>query len=90
MIIKLFIYLAILVYLTMSYCFFSEWLDFFLEDKDMDSDQRFFSGIILVIASILWPVIVPFAYLELLKFQKKHKNIIDLLVNLSKSVISDE
>lgn len=90
MILKLFIYLAIILYLVMSYCFFTEWLEFFLQDEDMNSEQRVFSGVILVIASLLWPVVVPFAYLELLKFQKKHKEIIDLLINLSNSMISDE
>ncbi|MBD2775349.1 hypothetical protein [Iningainema tapete] len=90
MLIKLVIYLAILGYLAMSYYFFSEWLEFFLADEEMNSEQRFFSSIILVVASILWPIVVPFAYLELLKFHKKHKEVIDLLVNLSRCQVLDE
>jgi len=86
----LFVHLAIIVYLVMAYCFFNEWLEFFLADEDMDSDQRLFSVVILVIATILWPIVVPFAYLELLKFRKKHKDMIDLLVNLPKASSHDE
>jgi hypothetical protein len=85
-----FTYLAMLIYLVMAYRFFTEWLDFFLEDQEMNSEERYFFGIILVIASILWIIVVPLAYLELLKFHKKHKEIIDLLINLSKASISDD
>jgi hypothetical protein len=85
-----FTYLAMLIYLVMAYRFFTEWLDFFLEDEEMNSEERYFFGIILVIASILWIIVVPLAYLELLKFHKKHKEIIDLLINLSKASISDD
>ncbi|MCX7596334.1 MAG: hypothetical protein N2235_21765 [Fischerella sp.] len=80
-------YSVILIYLVMTYYFFSAWLDFFLQDKEMNSAQRSFSGVILVLASILWPIVVPFAYLELLKFHKKHKKIIDILTDKSNSSI---
>ncbi|MFH7028016.1 MAG: hypothetical protein ACHBN1_22105 [Heteroscytonema crispum UTEX LB 1556] len=85
-----FTYLAIIVYLAIAYRFFTEWLDFFLEDEEMNSKERYFFGIVLVIASILWIIVVPLAYLELLKFHKKHKQIIDLLISLSKASISDD
>jgi hypothetical protein len=86
----LFIYLGIIFYLVMAYCFFTEWLDFFLEDDEMTLEQRYFFGVILVIASILWPIVVPLAYLELLKFHKKHKQIINLLMSLSKNTMYDD
>jgi hypothetical protein len=85
-----FTYLAILVYLVMAYRFFTEWLDFFLEDEEMNSRERYFFGIILVLASILWIIVVPLAYLELLKFHKKHQEIIDLLMSLSRAGISED
>lgn len=75
----------------MSYCFFCQWLEFFLEDEDINyMKPRLFSSVILVIATIFWPIVVPFAYLELLKFQKKHKDIIDLLINMSNPKMSDD
>ncbi|GAX41218.1 hypothetical protein NIES4075_21870 [Tolypothrix sp. NIES-4075] len=86
----LLIYLAIIIYLVMAYCFFAEWLHFFLQDEQMNLEQRLFSGVILVIASILWIIVVPFAYLELLKFHKKHKEVIDLLINQSNAKLYDD
>lgn len=73
-------YIAALAYFSMSICFFREWLDFYLQDKEMNSNERFFSGIVLIVGSILWIIFVPLAYLELLKFHKKHKKIIDLMM----------
>lgn len=77
--------------MMLSYRFFSEWLGFFLEDEEMKAiDQRFFYGVVLVISAILWPIVVPFAYLELLKFHKRHKAIIDLLINMSRNRAFDD
>jgi hypothetical protein len=86
----LLIYSAIAIYFLMACCFFNEWLDFFLADEEMTSEQRFLSSIILVIATIIWPIVVPLAYLELLKFHKKHKTSISLLRNSSKSPRIDD
>ncbi|WP_242044669.1 hypothetical protein [Anabaena azotica] len=47
----------------------------------MSSSQRSYSGVILLIATIFWPVVVPFAYLELLNFQLKYSQEIQLLKN---------
>lgn len=82
--------LAIVFYLVMACCFFIQWLGFFIDDKEMNSAQRHFSIVILVLATILWPLIVPLAYLELLKFHKKHKQVIDLLINVSDAKLCDE
>ncbi|MDM9380388.1 hypothetical protein QUB80_06690 [Chlorogloeopsis sp. ULAP01] len=82
-------YLAIIFYLVMAYCYFTVWLDFFLQDEEMNLAQRSLSGAILVIGSILWPIVIPFAYLELLNFNKQHKKTIDILINKSNSKICD-
>ncbi|MGB3650328.1 MAG: hypothetical protein WBA41_03840 [Rivularia sp. (in: cyanobacteria)] len=82
--------LAILFYLIMACCFFMHWLDFFIADTEMNLAQRYFSMVILVMATILWPLIVPLSYLELLKFHKKHKQVINLLINLSDAELCDE
>jgi uncharacterized protein with PQ loop repeat len=65
--------LGIIAYLVMAFSFFTQWLEFFNQDIAMTSEQRFFSMIILVIGTTLWPIVVPFAYLELLKAQKKKR-----------------
>lgn len=83
-------HLAIVFYLVLAYCFFNQWLDFILNDEEMASQQRFLSSWFLVIATVLWPIVVPFAYLELLKFHKKHKRIINLLMNSSANSSTDD
>lgn len=82
--------LAIVFYLIMACCFFVQWLGFFIDDKEMNSSQRYLSIIILILGTLLWPLIVPFAYLELLRFHKKHKQVIDLLISLSDPKLCDE
>jgi len=57
-------------YLLMAPCFFMRWLELFEKDTSMTSEDRLRSKWILVLATILWPVVVPIAYLELLKAQK--------------------
>lgn len=47
----------------------------------MSLEQRYLSWIILVLITIFWPIIVPFAYLELLKFHRKYNKEIDLFKN---------
>jgi hypothetical protein len=85
----LLISLAIIFYLVMAYCFLNEWLDFFLADKDMTAEQRSISYVVLGLATTFWPVIVPIAYLELLKFNKKHRDIIAFIRNETHPNISD-
>ncbi|MDJ0733204.1 MAG: hypothetical protein QNJ47_03810 [Nostocaceae cyanobacterium] len=84
------VYGVILLYLMMAYRFFSSWLDFFIADEEMNSRERYFYGVVLIAASLLWLIVVPFAYLELLKFHKKHKAVIDFLINASNSGITTE
>ena len=55
------------IYLLMAFLFFKSWLRLFKKHTDLSSSDRILSRVLLVIATILWPVVVPFAYLELLK-----------------------
>jgi hypothetical protein len=85
----IFLYLAVVFYFIMAWAFFQKWLDFFIADEEMTVNDRFFSKIILVIATVFWPIVVPFAYLEVLKFHQKHKEVIDSLLASSKSRLQD-
>ncbi len=76
------IYLLLSFYTLLAGLFFREWLFFFINDREMSLQTRWISSVILVVATILWPLIVPLAYLELLKFHKKNKVIIDLILSL--------
>ncbi|NJR17735.1 MAG: hypothetical protein HC785_19780 [Calothrix sp. CSU_2_0] len=83
------IYLFLCFYILLAGLFFREWLFFFISDRGMSLQTRWISSVILVIATIVWPLIVPLAYLELLKFHKKNKAIIDLLLSLPNAKLID-
>jgi hypothetical protein len=84
------IYLILIFYILLACFFLREWLGFFLDDKEMTPKMRWLCGVILAIATILWPIVVPFAYLELLKFHQKNKEVINLLLELSNAKIIDD
>lgn len=87
---NIFIYGAITVYLLMMVCFFRKWLFFLQSDEQSNLEQPIFNGVFLILASIFWPLIVPFAYLELLNFHQKHREAIDMLINMSHFPTSDD
>ncbi|MBE9003168.1 hypothetical protein IQ274_34670 [Nostoc sp. LEGE 12447] len=72
-------YVGITVYLAFAWSLLKQWLFFLIDDKEMSREQHFLSGIILVLITIFWPIVVPFAYIELLKFHRKYNKEIDLL-----------
>ncbi|MBW4509022.1 MAG: hypothetical protein KME64_21265 [Scytonematopsis contorta HA4267-MV1] len=84
------IFLAVTVYAIMGSIFFIEWLDYFLADEDMSQEMRRFSSFVLIIATALWPIVVPLAYLEVLRFQKKHKTVIELLRKTKKTIYNND
>ena len=57
-------------YLVMLPILFSRWLDFMQHDDSLSSNEKFSSWVILVMATILWPLVVPISYLELLDARK--------------------
>lgn len=63
---------GLIIYLTFARCLFNQWLFFIMSDTEMSREQRSFSGIVLILITVFWPLIVPFAYLELLKFYRKY------------------
>ncbi|WP_250124995.1 hypothetical protein [Chroococcidiopsis sp. CCMEE 29] len=60
----------IVFYLLVSLYFFINWLNFFKQKQNLAPEDKFLSIVILVIATILWPVAVPISYLELIKARK--------------------
>lgn len=70
-------FLAI-VYLIMACCLFIQWLDVIQQNKYMTLGQIIFSRVFLILATILWPLVVPIAYLELLLKSKKNREVIGL------------
>ena len=59
----------IAAYLFVSFYFFINWLKFFNRIR-LSVEDSFLAFVILFIASILWPFVVPISFLEHLKAQK--------------------
>ena len=47
------------------------WLNAFLKDSTMSASQRHLSLVVLAIATLGWPIVLPFVYLELLSKAQK-------------------
>lgn len=61
-----------LVYVVSAPCFFTNWLQFFKQEAGkLSEEEKQLSLMTLVMASILWPVVVPVAYLEKLSKAKE-------------------
>ena len=67
---EILLWASLFYYLLMASCFLNKWLKLFKQDASMTSEDRLLSRWILVIATISWPIVVPVAYLELLKTQE--------------------
>ncbi|HEY9809122.1 MAG TPA: hypothetical protein V6D13_07245 [Halomicronema sp.] len=53
------------IYLVSAPCFFKNWLSFFeKEAHTLTAEEKQLSMATLVTASVLWPVVVPLAYME--------------------------
>jgi hypothetical protein len=77
-------------YLVMMPILLTSWLGFFQQDADMSEEEKRLSLIVLVIATLLWPIVLPFAYLELLskfkraaKTNRAYKNLLETSVTNS-------
>lgn len=66
-------YFLALVYWLMAIHVFMFWLDFFKKDRSMSNKEKLQSKIILVIATLFWPIVVPISYLELLNAKKTRR-----------------
>jgi hypothetical protein len=56
----------LVIYLVMGTILFTTWLKFFQRDTSLVFEDKVLSALTLVVASLLWPLVVPLAYLELI------------------------
>ncbi len=70
-------------YLLMATCFFTIWLEFFKGDtsRSLSLQEECLGWAILSVATILWPVVVPIAYLEVLLAKRNNRILVDLRDN---------
>jgi hypothetical protein len=60
--------LLLIAYLFVTSYFFINWLKFFNRSPSLSIEDRFLSVVILIIATLLWPFVVPISFIdELLK-----------------------
>ncbi|MFE1748038.1 hypothetical protein [Coleofasciculus sp. H7-2] len=59
------------IYLLIATTLFTIWLEFFKRDRSWNTEERFSSFITLVVATVFWPLVLPIAYIEVLKTKEK-------------------
>lgn len=68
---QLLLLLPISFYCLLMPILFVNWLSLFQEDTELTKREKQLSMGVIAIATLLWQIVIPFAYLELLgKFQK--------------------
>ncbi len=54
-------------YLSVTCYFFSNWLRFYVRHASSSPEDKFLSGMMFFITTILWPLLLPISSLQLLK-----------------------
>lgn len=54
-------------YLLIACFLFNSWFRSFKKDTTLAPEDKLLSIVTLIVATTLWPVVVPFAYLQLLR-----------------------
>jgi Zn-dependent protease with chaperone function len=76
-------------YLVMMPILVASWLGFFRQDSNMSKEEKQVSLMVLTIATLLWPIVLPFAYLELLSKFKRASETNRLYKNLLKANVTN-
>jgi hypothetical protein len=67
------IFALIVLYALVMSILFSNWYALFQGDRNMSASQRQTARIVIMIATLLWPVVLPISYLELIKKLKRYE-----------------
>ncbi|HEY9602211.1 MAG TPA: hypothetical protein V6C85_11410 [Allocoleopsis sp.] len=73
--IKTLLIVLLLAYLLVAQRLFKTWLKFFRRDTTMSSEDRRLSLAVLSLGTILWPLVVPIAYLRLLEEKLEYRDV---------------
>jgi uncharacterized membrane protein len=52
---------------------FTNWYGLYSQEAGMSLNQRQTSRIVIMVATLLWPIVLPMSYLELLKKVKRYE-----------------
>ncbi|HEY9610697.1 hypothetical protein [Allocoleopsis sp.] len=64
---KLLILILVFFYTVIAQRLFSIWLKFFQRDSNMSPGEKQLSWVVLIVGTVLWPVVIPNAYLAILE-----------------------
>ena len=64
---KVLFIIAVLFYFLIAQRLFKVWLKFFHRDSSMSPGEKQLSWVVLIVGTLLWPIVVPHAYLSLLE-----------------------
>ena len=70
----------IIAYLLITSYFFINWLKFFKQTSSLSVEEEFLSVVVLVIATILWPFVIPLTYLELFQAVKSQVKVMPVVL----------
>jgi hypothetical protein len=62
-------------YCLMMPILFANWYGLHAKDADMSRTERRLSMLVLTIATLLWPVVLPLTYIELLSKVKRYERL---------------
>ena len=57
-------------YLLISCYFFSSWLRFSLKHPSSCVDDKFLSGVMFLLTTVFWPLLLPISFIEIYKTRK--------------------
>ncbi len=64
---NLLLIIFVFFYLLMAQRLFTIWHKFFRRDNSMSPGEKQLSWLVLIVGTVLWPIVVPHAYLALLE-----------------------
>jgi hypothetical protein len=70
---QLLFYGLIALYVIVMPILFLNWYGFYQQEEDLTSAERQASRIVMVIATVLWPIVLPLSYLELMGKLKRYE-----------------
>lgn len=63
----LLIIMLVFFYILIAQRLFTTWLQFFQRDTNMTAGEKQLSWVILIVGTVLWPLVLPNAYLAILE-----------------------
>jgi hypothetical protein len=64
---KVVIIIVVFFYFMIAQRLFKIWLKFFHRDSSMSPGEKQLSWVVLIVGTLLWPIVLPNAYLALLE-----------------------